>query len=268
LAQIACSGFFLCRLQVGVTAREPVDGQDQTFDLDAWLREQAGSKPVERPVVIGSGPVRVQGRLIAVAVPEQVAAERRRKLKRTARRQGRTLKKSTLFRQGYSLWVTNASPIQIPASVVAEIYRVRWQVELIFKLAKSDAGLARFTSRKAERVECELYAVLIALVWAAQIRSLISTQIDDISLVKLWRRLETRVLLWGHNLRRRRGLTTFRQLLEALSRHARPSKRRRYPSTRQRLEAIEVPMPNCSTNPSHTAASPLPAVARPATARP
>nr|ALV86506.1 transposase [uncultured bacterium 20] len=232
---------FLCRLQGKVTVREVVCGRDLPLNVDEWLHRAVGSKPVERRIVLGQGAQRVACRLIAFAVPEAVAAERRRKLRRKAQNQGRTSTQSTLFRQGYSLFVTTATKEQIPTKAVSELYRVRWQVELLFKLAKSDAGLTSFTSTKAERVLCEFYCVLIALLWVAQLRSLISVAIDDVSLVKLWRRSKPSLLIWAADLRHGRGPSRFEHLLEALRRDAKPSKRRKYPSTRQRVEALKLP---------------------------
>jgi hypothetical protein len=244
LAEVGRRGSsFLCRLQGRVTVREVVDGRDLRLDVDAWLRGAVGPTPVERQVVLGQGDARVACRLIAAAVPEAVAAERRRKLRRKAQNQGRTSTQSTLFRQGYTLFVTTAPPEQIPTRAVSEVYRVRWQVELLFKLAKSEAGLTSFTSKKAERVLCEFYAVLIALLWVARLRALLSVAVDEVSLVKVWRRWRPSVLIWAAEVRRGRGLSRFARLLEALRRDARPSKRRKYPSTRQRIEALKLPPP-------------------------
>lgn len=256
LAQVAGIGsFFVCRLQTKVTVREVVEGTDQDVDVDAWLRGEVGADACERAIVLGHKATRLEARLIGQAVPEAVANARRRKLREKARNQGRTLCKSTLFRQGYTLMVTNVSAEQLPATALWEVYRVRWQVELLFKLAKSDAGLTTYTSENAERVECELYAVLMALLWVGQWRELISGQVEEISLVKLWRRLGPRVLTWGAALRQGRGLSRFLFLLQALARHARVSKRKKYPSPCQRLEALNLPSPR---HPGPSASSQLP----------
>ncbi|MBM4459914.1 MAG: transposase, partial [Chloroflexi bacterium] len=52
----------------------------------------------------------------------------------------------------------------LSAEQVALLYPVRWQVELVFKLWKSEFALDRVAGYRRERVLCELYAKLIAAV--------------------------------------------------------------------------------------------------------
>ncbi len=47
---------------------------------------------------------------------------------------------------------------------VASLYRVRWQIELVFKLCKSFCGLDYIASLRSERILTELYARLMGLV--------------------------------------------------------------------------------------------------------
>lgn len=61
-------------------------------------------------------------------------------------------------------------------------------MELAFKLAKSQAGLARSMSEKPERVLCELYAKLLAWWFFARLRQLIPGA-TQISWPKGWHRL-------------------------------------------------------------------------------
>jgi hypothetical protein len=124
--------------------------QAQTEDI----QELSGSRPEHK----------LACRLIILRAPEKVAEERRRKAKEHARKRGRTLGATYLFLLGWTLFVTNAPTSMISTSQVYDFYRIRWQIELIFKLWKSYSGLNHICAWRRERVMTELYAKLICIV--------------------------------------------------------------------------------------------------------
>jgi len=107
---------------------------------------------------------RLPCRLIAVRAPQEVADRRRQQAKAQARKKGRTLSADYLALLDWTLFVTNVPASMLTWEQVLTMYRVRWQVELIFKLWKSYAGLARIAGRRVARVLTELYAKLVGLV--------------------------------------------------------------------------------------------------------
>lgn len=237
LAAIAqARSFFLCR----------VPATQQVF----WVRDQAGAQvkldldeflryaPRELfEMAVDFGPAReVAARLVLAPVPPAVAAQRRRKARAAARTKGRTPTRRTLQRCDWTLLLTNAPAAQLPTSTVLEVYRVRWQVELSFKLFKSDAQLETTLATEAHRVECEFYAKLIALLLFNRLSG-VATEVVGATLspVKLWRELRDDRQDLLHVLGRGTA-PALRGLLQWLARFARPTPRQKYPSTRQRLE--------------------------------
>lgn len=69
-----------------------------------------------------------------------------------------------LFLLGWTLFVTNAPETLMNLQHVYDFYRMRWQIELIFKLWKSYGGLNSILAWRKERVLTELYAKLIGIV--------------------------------------------------------------------------------------------------------
>lgn len=134
------------------------------IDLLGTLQTETGNK-VDMKVLLGvKSKHRLPCRLVALRLPQEVADQRRRKAKETAKRQGRTPSKEHLALLDWALFVTNVPPEMLSLEQVALLYRVRWQIELVFKLWKSYCGLGHIAGFRRERVLTELYAKMIGIV--------------------------------------------------------------------------------------------------------
>ena len=103
-------------------------------------------------------------RLIASRLLNNEAVERRiNKIKRGAQKKGRTPTKETLELAKWSIYITNVDETMLTDEQIHLVYSLRWQIELFFKLCKSEAGLASISGRKSNRILCELYAKLICI---------------------------------------------------------------------------------------------------------
>jgi hypothetical protein len=156
---IAADGaFWLSRLnlQVAVCA---ADGT--RLEPGTWLPRQGDR--VDIPVVLGAA-ARLPGRLLGVRVPQAVAAERRRKVRAAAKREGQTPPAAKLALADWTLLATNVPTgmLSVPEALV--VARARWQIELLFKLWKSHGQLDESRGADPWRVLCEVYAKLIAMV--------------------------------------------------------------------------------------------------------
>jgi hypothetical protein len=65
-------------------------------------------------------------------------------------------------RIGY--FVTNLAIETVPASDVVELYRLRWQIELLFKELKSYCNLKKFSKSNKDIVSTLIYASFIAVL--------------------------------------------------------------------------------------------------------
>jgi hypothetical protein len=233
----AAQSFFLCRLPAAQHKLWVVNsaGELEPFDLDQFLRRVPRQGPFEIEVVFGPKK-EVKARLIIAPVPPKVAAQRRRKTRAAAQRQGRSPTQRTLKRCDWTLMLTNASPEQLPTTTVLEVYRVRWQVELAFKLYKSQAQLETTLAEEKHRIQCEFYAKLIAILFFNRISGLVEKHLGEkCSPSKLWCQMQDD----REDLLKVLGQGTARSLDQTLifiSRFAKPSSRKKYPSTLQRLQ--------------------------------
>jgi hypothetical protein len=72
----------------------------------------------------------------------------RRRAKRHARRRGRTLRAHTLFLSEWVLVLTTLPPTDLDAEAIVELYRIRWQVELVIKRYKSLLAAAQVRAKR------------------------------------------------------------------------------------------------------------------------
>ncbi len=158
----AAGVYWLSRLQVQ-TAVFAADGQ--RLDLLGWLRQQATppTTTVDQPVTLGVGQ-HLPARLLAVRVPVEVSATRRRKLKAEARQRGKTVSQARLARADWTILVTNVPTTLLTTQDALILARARWQIELLFKLWKSHGHLTDSRSQQPWRRVCEIFAKLLALL--------------------------------------------------------------------------------------------------------
>jgi hypothetical protein len=107
---------------------------------------------------------KIDVRLVAYRLSDEEAEKRIRKLHRNAQKKGKTLKKETLELARWSIYVTNVPEEILTAQQIYLVYSLRWQIELFFKLCKSEAGIAQVSGKKTDRILCEIYAKLMCVV--------------------------------------------------------------------------------------------------------
>jgi hypothetical protein len=152
-------GYWLSRLKTKTAA---FDASGRRLDLAATLGA-AGEAAVDLEVTLGSE-ARLPCRLIARRVPPGVAATRRARLVHKSERRGDRPSALALELCDWTILVTNAPAALLSASEAMAAYRLRWQIELVFKLWKGQGGLATWRGSKPARVLCEVYAKLLAAV--------------------------------------------------------------------------------------------------------
>lgn len=151
--------FWRSRLQ---TQTALYDTTGDRHDLLAWLAAQP-TEAVDLPVLLGEAP-RLPARLLAVPVPPDVAATRRRKLREAARKKGRQVSARCWALAAWTLLVTNLPSARLTLREALVLGRVRWQIELLFKLWKSHGHIDESRSTKPWRLLCEVYAKLLAML--------------------------------------------------------------------------------------------------------
>jgi len=195
-AIIAKGAFFLTRFLVRTVVNDPVTGK--RLDLGKHLSKLDGDA-CEMDVLMGEGvkAPQVPCRLIALRVSEPIANERRRRLRKEAKKKGRTVSKHHLKMCDWTLLTTNVPQQWLPLEMVRALYTLRWQIELLFKQLKSILRVHQSDTGKENRLRCELYgkligAVIIHRIHAAETNRFWNTQRREVSMDKLHKRVQER----------------------------------------------------------------------------
>lgn len=161
--------FFICRLNPTTKVYEKY-GRDfvelQFAKLLKYMKKNNISL-IEKNIYLGLSK-KVNCRLVIGTLPQNVVDERIRKARENNKKKGRgEPSEEYKSRCHFNLFVTNTDPEQVPAKNVILFYKLRWQIELIFKIWKSLCGIEKVKKVSKYRLECYIYAklIFIALGW-------------------------------------------------------------------------------------------------------
>ena len=238
LQQIADQqAFFLSRLRAGTKL---YDAQGQELDLPDWLARQ--KLTVDVPVLVGKSQ-HLKARLLAVRVPQEVADQRRRRLREEAKRKGQMVSTERLALADWTILITNVPVEMLSLTEALIVARARWQIELLFKLWKSHGRIDESRSGKPWRVICDMYATLLAKVIQHWTWLLTLWDYPDRSLTKAAQTVQKYALqlacgLWSQT----RTRETLETIARCLAKGCRMNPRKKHPNTYQLLLALtEVP---------------------------
>ena len=151
--------YFLLRYKTGIVLWAQGRRVEDVLDLLPANEQETVDLAVEC-----GGHKQVKARLLAQRVPEQVAEQRRGKLREAARKRRKPASQRSLDLCGWTIVLTNVPGEMLSVKEAFALLRARWQIELLFKLWKDQGLIDQWSSQKPWQVLCELYAKLIAMV--------------------------------------------------------------------------------------------------------
>jgi len=167
LAKFAETGaFYLSRLK---SKMEVFDGNGLPLSFRELYTTMArkGLCRMHMAVTIGQKQ-RLPVRLVIETVPEEVYSERIRKREAENKKKGQAMSEEFKTRARFNLMVTNVPEEDLPVVNVYDLYKMRWQVELLFKTWKSTLGIHKVHAMRCERLVCLMYAKLLLYIAAGQ----------------------------------------------------------------------------------------------------
>ena len=230
---VAQQAFFLSRLRAGTKL---YDMEGQELFLPNFLATQRPT--VDLPVLVGKRE-QLQARLLAVRVPQEVADQRRRRLREEAKRKGQMVSSERLALADWTILITNVPVEMLSLGEALIVARARWQIELLFKLWKSHGRIDESRSGKPWRVICDVYAKLLAMVVQHWTWLLSLWGYPDRSLAKAAQTVQKYALqlasgLWSQT----RTRETLETIARCLAKGCRMNPRKKHPNTYQLLLAV------------------------------
>lgn len=110
----------------------------------------------------------IQGRLCVMRLPHAEAEKAR---KRAREEQGASVSDDTLEAAAYVILFTTVPLQRLAAAQCIELYRLRWQIELLFKRWKSICGIDKMPNYRPDTILSWLYAKLLAALLLERLAS-------------------------------------------------------------------------------------------------
>jgi hypothetical protein len=154
--------YFLSRLHATLNVYLNISDA-QPIALGSFLKKKANKSGIVDTMVYVSKQM-FRCRLIAYRVPPVIEIERRKEYLKECRKKKRKPNKEYIKRLSFTIFVTNVPVTMWASEVIGTIYRLRWQVELIFKSWKSDLKFDYLKGTNPFRITCLIYARLTAIL--------------------------------------------------------------------------------------------------------
>jgi hypothetical protein len=151
----------------------------EPLDIIAWLRQAPQTGPAERTGWIDTpqGPFEV--RLVVHRLSQEAADRARQRIRRQARKKKRTPDQRTLEAASFVILVTNLPLGEWSGQQVLELYRVRWQVELLIKRSKGVFRLDHLRAQDPTLVQVYLLGKLLAMLIADELTGHIAARYPE-----------------------------------------------------------------------------------------
>lgn len=157
--------FYLNRLpSIGVSILTPIGFEKINWEKLHKKMQKSGASEMELDVFIGNQK-KIKARMVLFPVDKKVSEKRiRRASDYGDRKNGYQPSKEYRIKAQYSIFITNAPKEVLSIAQIQSTYRLRWQIEIIFKVWKSHLAIHKVKYIKKERLECQLLAKFIWII--------------------------------------------------------------------------------------------------------
>lgn len=158
--------YFISRLNTQADVYE-LNGDGQLIKISfEQIHKQMGQLKIsqlEKQVYVGKDK-KLPVRLVIQLMPQEIYEKRLSKISKYNKANGHQTKDETKERVRFNLFITNVKPEKITLEHVCLLYKIRWQIELIFKSWKSTFNLDNLHKMKYYRYMSLIYSKLLLIL--------------------------------------------------------------------------------------------------------
>lgn len=157
--------FYLNRIKPQTIIFEKVNGKYIRLSLRSIIKKlrDSGAPYIERELYIGDKKY-LPCRIIFILVPDDKIKGRKKRQLAKSQRRGCKADPKVLEAIELNIFITNTSKEQVPSHEIYNVYRLRWQIELIFKAWKQASEINSLKKAKGHRIEAIIYAQLLWII--------------------------------------------------------------------------------------------------------
>lgn len=164
LQKIGEKNFFISRIKTNLKLFKCVSEKYSIYEqLDVSQMLKHSNNSIDQEVYIGTdGHTKLKVRLVGTKLPNEVAHKRVKKA--VLQNNGEAISASKREILHWNLMITNINANILNTTIITELYRLRWQIELLFKVLKSTFSIDKMHVAKTKYVEAVLYGRLIGIL--------------------------------------------------------------------------------------------------------
>ena len=153
------NAFYLSRLKFDTKVYLSADEDAEALDLVKIKRKLKVNEVKEMEVYMSNQ--KFKTRIVLQRVPAKVAKKRKIQITKQRKKRGEAPTKRRLELCALSVYITNIKKEEFDGIQLIKLYKIRWQIEIVFKIWKSILKVGQVGKMKVNRFLCSLYVQLI-----------------------------------------------------------------------------------------------------------
>jgi hypothetical protein len=156
--------FYISRVKTTTGIYEKIDKKYSKLDLTKYSSSLTEGETIEIPEVYLGAKEKLKTRIIVTKLTKESKEKKLATLIKNCKRKGRKVTDLAIKSSAINVYVTNVPVHMLSTEIIHEIYSLRWQIEIMFKIWKSVFQIHVSKPVKIERFNCHLYGKFIAIL--------------------------------------------------------------------------------------------------------